>query len=378
VQTYESIRHQTLNLCAPLTVEDHVVQPYDFVSPPKWHLGHTTWFFETFCLLPHYSMDAFDPHYGYIFNSYYESVGAHVPQNRRGVLSRPTLEDVRAYRAHVDARMREVWNDQPEWRQVVQLGLEHEQQHQELLLMDVKSILFAQPGKPTYAAVGEPGADIPRTSGWDKFAAGIYEVGFDGDGFSFDNEGPRHKVWLDEFSMAKALVTNGDWREFIEDSGYQRPELWLADGWRWVQERSILHPLYWTHSRGEQWCEYSLSRGLQPLHAENPVSHISYFEADAYARWRGCRLPTEAEWEVACGNQSCASHWQWTRSAYLPYPGYQAFAGAFAEYNGKFMNGQMVLRGGCFATPTGHYRPTYRNFYYPEMRWPFSSLRLAR
>jgi ergothioneine biosynthesis protein EgtB len=387
VLEYESVRAKTMELCAPLEVEDHVVQPYGYVSPPKWHLGHTTWFFETFCLREFFRMDLFDSEFPFVFNSYYESQGEHVAQPRRGVLSRPTLGQVREYRMHVDSRMREAsaavqqqgGERRDQWNSILRLGLEHEQQHQELLLMDIKAILFEQPGRPAYQpsdAFTDREVKKYGSDGWHSMREGLYEIGFDGGTFAYDNESPRHRVFLHEYQISRGLVTNAEYKEFIEDGGYERPELWLSDGWRWVRENRVAHPLYWVRGP-DNWLEYTLG-GLVPLPGDCPVAHVSYFEADAYARWKKARLPTEAEWEAALHAEPKSDFWQWTQSAYLPYPGYTPFSGAFAEYNGKFMSGQMVLRGGCLATPAAHYRPTYRNFFYPEMRWQFSSIRLAR
>ncbi|MBX3022114.1 MAG: ergothioneine biosynthesis protein EgtB [Bdellovibrionales bacterium] len=382
MRLYESVREQSLQLCANLETEDHAVQPFPFVSPPKWHLGHTTWFFETFCLRQFFNMDVFDTRFPYVFNSYYESQGRHIEQGRRGVLSRPTLDEVHAYRAHVDGRMYEASllisdrSDEPAWRRILELGLQHEQQHQELLLMDIKSILFEQPAHPAYSAAqafNEYEDSVAEE--WLSVPGGIYSVGKSGDEFAFDNESPRHQVLLQDFKIRKDLVSNGEYLAFVEDGGYTQAKHWLSDGWRWVRENSVRHPLYWRNTR-EGWQEYTLG-GMQTLAARRPVAHVSYYEADAFARWKNARLPTEFEWEAAFGDQPRAPLWQWTQSAYLAYPGYRPFAGAFAEYNGKFMVGQMVLRGGCFATPESHYRSTYRNFFYPEMRWQFSGIRLA-
>lgn len=370
---YQQVRDVTSKVCAALEYEDHVVQPHWFISPPKWHLGHTTWFFETFCT----GGDPYNPFFPYIFNSYYETIGTpHVPQGERGALSRPTVREVNEYREHVDHKigLLEV-GAEIEWKRKLEVGLHHEQQHQELLFMDIKHILFHQPGRPAYRGPA-PIAPRPQTTPaheWTEFSVGLYETGAMDDGFAFDNERPRHHIFLEKFSISTDLVTNAEFGEFVKDGGYKRPELWLSDGWAWVQKQNIKAPLYWL----EDARVFTLE-GETDLHPQAPVAHVSYYEADAYARWQGARLPTEAEFETAFPGDSPQPLWQWTNSAYMSYPGYRPFAGALAEYNGKFMAGQMVLRGGCFATPEGHYRHTYRNFFYPEMRWQFSGIRLAK
>lgn len=371
---FTTVREHTESLCAPLEIEDHVVQPCEFVSPPKWHLAHTTWFFENFCL----KGDPFNCGFSYLFNSYYESQGPRIERANRGLLSRPTVREIREYRKAVDQRMREAWSEDPVWLNVVELGLEHEMQHQELLLMDIKYILFTQPGHPSYASASPAHVlknTSPEPTGWTEYDSGVYKIGYSGSAFSYDNESPRHREFVESFSIRRGLSTNAEFREFISDGGYERPELWLSDGWAWLQRQPVQRrcPLYWLdHER-----EYSLS-GVRPLSPQSAVTHVNYYEADAFARWSGARLPTEAEWEVAFTGAPRSHVWQWTASSYLPYPGYRPMEGAFAEYNGKFMSGQMVMRGGCFATPVAHYRSTYRNFFYPEMRWQFSSIRLAR
>lgn len=374
-----SVRGETVRICAPLETEDYVVQPAAEVSPPKWHLAHTSWFFEEFILAPHVrGYRVFDPAYRFLFNSYYKTVGPHCLQAARGTLSRPTVDEVLAYRSHVDRHLADLvgtGDTGAEIRRLITAGLHHEQQHQELLYMDIKYILGANPSMPSYAretpriAAGEPG--------WVGIEAGIHEVGAAEDGFAYDNERPRHRVWIDACSISRQLVANAEYLEFIRDGGYADPALWLSKGWDWVQAGQVRAPLYWFERDG-QWHEFTLA-GARPLAADAPVAHISYFEADAYARWRGFRLPGEQELEVFLVREDPPpSLWCWTRSPYAPYPGYRPCAPPLSEYNGKFMCNQYVLRGGCFATPRGHGRATYRNFFEPHQRWMFSGIRLAR
>ncbi|GAB3112952.1 ergothioneine biosynthesis protein EgtB [Pseudomaricurvus hydrocarbonicus] len=392
----------------PLEVEDTVVQPAAFVSPPKWHLAHTTWFFVNFLLQPHNVHCPWpSADYPLLFNSYYKSQGNHWQQAQRGALSRPTLREILQFRHQVDAIMIDWLNRfdgdiPPQITEVLRLGLAHEQQHQELLLMDIKYILWSNPGLPTYAtsdylssALRLPAVTTALrsepSSSWQS-TCGIYDFGVNRDelAFCFDNETPRHKQWLSAFRITTDLVTNGDYLDFISDGGYVRPEYWLSEGWDWVQAeamRSEAHtrdthtPLYWLQ-RDAQWFEFGLD-GLQPLSLNAPVMHINFHEAYAYARWSGKRLPTEYEWELFAQHthlltsRACQPVWQWTASPYSAYPGYRAAQDAFGEYNGKFMINQMVLRGGCSVTPAGHARISYRNFYYPHQRWPFTGLRLA-
>jgi ergothioneine biosynthesis protein EgtB len=382
--SYESIRDKTLEICAPLEHEDHTVQPWPFVSPPKWHLGHTTWFFENFLLEPFFKMDSFDRGFKYVFNSYYESQGEHIEQARRGILSRPTLNEVLEYRRHVDRRMREALStldrlDDPDRRDFLanlELGLHHEQQHQELLMMDIKAVLWNQPGRPAYGASEGAGENTSSRTNWLAVKEGLHEIGDEGPGFAYDNERPRHKVYVENFEIKDGLVTNEEYLAFIEAGGYSKPQYWLSDGWDWIRRTGASHPLYWSRS-GNRWREYVLS-GESELNLSAPVSHVNYYEADAFARWSGGRLPTEAEWEIAFANEPRQRLWQWTASAYQPYPNYRPFARGFEEYNGKFMVNQIVMRGGCSCTPKNHYRPTYRNFFQPERRWQFSGIRLAR
>lgn len=379
---YQSVRKATTNLAVPLTPEDQVVQPMPDASPTKWHLAHTTWFFETFILVPHFSgYQVFDPAFGFLFNSYYTAIGPRQPRDQRGLLTRPGLQEVLAYRFHVDAAMEALLQDLPgPAAALVELGLHHEQQHQELILTDIKYLLGSQPLKPAYLSAPQ-GAPTPQAPlEWIAFDESLHSIGHDGNGFAFDNEGPRHKVFLGAFELASRPVTNREYLEFMDDGGYAKPEWWLSDGWNMLGAHGWTAPLYWRKTE-DHWKVFTL-QGEQDLDPDKAVCHLSFFEADAYARWAGARLPTEAEWEAASDHPGLSRMfggvWEWTGSAYLPYPGFHAPEGAVGEYNGKFMSGQMVLRGGSVATPQGHVRPTYRNFFPPAARWQFSGLRLAR
>jgi ergothioneine biosynthesis protein EgtB len=391
-------------LARPLSDEDQVVQANDDASPTKWHLAHTTWFLEAFLLkrfLPGYQI--FDERFEYCFNSYYESVGARQPRGKRGLLTRPSAEEVHAYRAFVDAALDRLFDKPlaPEAAELIELGINHEQQHQELLLTDILSLFAAEPLKPAYHEA-RPGVGVSEAAplSFVSFDGGIFEVGHDGRGFAYDNEGPRHEELIRPFKLATRCVTGAEWIEFIEDGGYATPTLWLADGWNTVQSQDWQGPLYFEKAEGG-YMQMSLL-GFRPVELAAPVTHVSYYEADAFARWAGYRLPTEFEWEVAASSvplqgrmlgqghlrampakagatlqQMFGDVWEWTGSAYLPYPGFKAAAGAVGEYNGKFMCNQFVLRGGSCVTPEGHVRRTYRNFFYPHQRWQFMGLRLA-
>jgi ergothioneine biosynthesis protein EgtB len=405
---YHAIRTQTERLCAPLVPEDYVVQSMPDVSPTKWHLAHTSWFFETFLLGPHATgYQAFNPHFAYLFNSYYVTVGDRHCRQNRGLLSRPTVAEVYAYREHVDRAVERFLQTARapqlvELASVLEIGLHHEQQHQELMLTDIKHVFWVNPMRPAYHPEPARAVGAVPPMRWIKFDEGMHWVGHDAEGFSFDNETPRHRVFLGSFQLGSRLVTNGEYKRFIDDGGYRRADLWLSMGWATAQHEGWAAPLYWIEQDG-QWHNHTLF-GLRPVIDDEPVCHLSYFEADAYARWAGARLPSEFEWEVASrsapieGNfvesgryhpaplsedreglrQMFGDVWEWTRSAYLAYPGYQPPAGALGEYNGKFMCNQFVLRGGSCATPRSHIRRTYRNFFPPDARWQFQGFRLAR
>jgi ergothioneine biosynthesis protein EgtB len=387
---YAAVRAQTDALAAPLSAEDCALQSMPDASPVKWHLAHTSWFFETFVL----GGAPFREEFRVLFNSYYVGVGERHPRPDRGLLSRPSLEEVRDYRRHVDRRMEALFRSAA-WREhaaLIELGIHHEQQHQELVLTDVKHLLSRNPLLPAYAR-GELSPQPPSTpAAWRRFPAGVREIGHAGPGFAFDNEQPRHRVFAAPFEIADCLVTNADYRTFIDDGGYRRPELWLSEGWDLCRAQGWSAPLYWRDGR-----EFSL-RGARVIDPAQAVAHVSYFEADAYARWAGARLPTEAEWEISAQGEplegvfleSGRLHpgaararcfgdvWQWTSSAYAPYPGFRSASGAVGEYNGKFMVNQYVLRGGSCATPASHLRASYRNFFPAAARWQFSGVRLAR
>lgn len=379
---YARVRAASERLCAPLSDADATVQSMPDASPAKWHLAHTTWFFETFILRDHVrGYRLFDDAFPFLFNSYYEAEGARQARDRRGLLTRPALDEILAYRRHVDAALLEAWPHlSPGVRMLVELGTHHEEQHQELLCTDILHLFSCNPLRPAYDAGGatEPTTQAP---GWAAIQGGVASIGHDGLGFAFDCEGPRHEVLLRPFSIARALVSNADWSEFIDDGGYVTPSLWLSDGWAWVQREGVEAPLYWRRA-DSGWRQFGLS-GERDWVPDEAVRHVSFYEADAYAAWAGARLPREEEWEVAatsCGDleQLYGACWQWTGSAYLPFPGFRPAAGAVGEYNGKFMSGQFVLRGGSCVTPEGHSRPTYRNFFYPHQRWQFTGLRLAK
>ena len=406
---FAEVRSRTEALAAPLSAEDQTVQSMPDVSPTKWHRAHTSWFFETFLLAPHLSGYAvFDAVYHYLFNSYYEAKGPRHPRPERGLLSRPGIAEVARYRGYVDAAMERLiaGSGADVWAAVapiLELGLNHEEQHQELLLMDIKHVLAQNPLDPAYAAPPRAHSAIAAPPlGWMEFAGGLRQVGHAGGGFAFDNETPRHKVWIEPFRLADRLVTCGEYLAFIAADGYRRAEFWLSDGWATVQQERWTAPLYWR--REEQgWTIFTLA-GRRPLASAEPVCHVSFYEADAFARWSGKRLAREAEWEIAAaemepavpGNfidrgilhpepaavcaglkQMIGDAWEWTASPYVAYPGFRPLAGAIGEYNGKFMSNQMVLRGGAALTPAGHVRPTYRNFFPPAARWAMAGIRLA-
>ncbi len=413
LRAYERVRSVTEALCEPLETEDMVVQTMPDVSPTKWHLAHVTWFFETLVLErsgAQYSL--FDERFSAIFNSYYQSLGDPFPRSRRGLLSRPTVDEVRDYRRHVDEAMTALLEDGSREcvesvAPVLTIGMHHEQQHQELLLMDVKHVLAGNPMRPAYGRRPSPtGTLIPVVAvpavEWRSFDGGDVEIGHEGSGFAYDNERPRHTARLEPFELASRPVTCGEYSAFVDDGGYRRSELWLADGWDHVQREDWRAPLYWEPDTGSAMT----LGGLRDIDPGEPVCHVSYYEADAYATWAGCRLPSELEWERAAEGhaatgtflESGAYHprrlssapegdslgqlfgdvWEWTRSPYAPYPGYEPFEGELGEYNGKFMINQLVLRGGCCVTPESHLRRTYRNFFYPHQRWMFAGFRLAR
>lgn len=375
---YKEIRAYTEKLMMPLSVEDHLSQPIVDVSPPKWHLGHTTWFFETFILKkfkPDYQ--EFDADFNFLFNSYYESVGDRLLRDMRGTMTRPALEKVYVYRKYVDLEIIQFLKGQPdpEALQLLELGLNHEQQHQELFLTDFKYILSVQPFFPVYDESFVEGKTEQVKSSI-TIQEGIYKIGHKGSNFCFDNELSRHKVYLNSFQISPRLVTNGEWVDFIENGGYSNFKYWHAEGWDWVKREKINAPLYWHHIDGK-WKRFSLA-GLEEINHSEPVAHISYYEAYAFAEWSGNRLPTEFEWEAASDQFNWGQRWEWTESAYLPYPGFSKAEGAVGEYNGKFMVGQMVLRGASVATSHDHSRKTYRNFFHPHLRWQFTGLRLVK
>jgi len=409
---YRRVRGATESICAPLAYEDCVVQSMPEASPTKWHLAHTSWFFETFVLRPHApDYEMLEPRYEFLFNSYYNAVGVQFPRLQRGMLSRPTLEEVRAYRRHVDQGMAGFMEAAPERvlgiaAAVIELGLNHEEQHQELILTDLKHVLGSNPLAPAYRreAARSPRQGKSAGARWVDHAGGIVAIGHEETGFAFDNERPRHETLLRPFAIADRLVTCGEYVAFMQDGGYDRVELWLSDGWEACRRLGWKSPLYWQETESG-WDHYTLD-GMRPVDPEVPVCHVSYYEADAFARWRKARLPLETEWEAAAGEspldgnlfEAGALHpialattpsastlaqlfgdvWEWTSSPYVAYPGYAPPPGALGEYNGKFMCNQMVLRGASCVTPRRHVRRTYRNFFPPETRWQFSGIRLAR
>lgn len=380
---YFQTRQQTLRLCEPLAYDDYLVQSADFVSPPKWHLAHATWFFETFVLVPYVNeYREFGRDFRYLFNSYYKAVGEHLPRPKRGCVSRPTLDQVKDYRRYVDSAMAELLkHPAEETARIIQLGIEHEKQHQELLLMDVKHIWFQNQNPPNFFPSTDRTSFEKLPLSFVDFPGGIFEVGHQDESFCFDNELPSHQVLLRPFSLGSRPVTNGEFLEFLKAGGYRKPSLWLSDGWDLVQSEKWIAPQYW-YEDGNEWKQFTLW-GAHQIDLNAPVCHVSGYEADAYARWAGARLPTEFEWETAFKAASeqlrLSGHvWEWTSSAYSAYPGYRATSDALGEYNGKFMVNQWVLRGGASVTPPHHSRLTYRNFFHPHMRWQFSGIRLAK
>lgn len=400
IQQFRNVRQQTERLVAPLSEADAQLQSMPDASPAKWHLAHTSWFFESFLLPglnPNYQV--FDPYFSYLFNSYYNGIGEQYPRERRGMISRPSLAEILEYRHYVTEQVIAAVQA-PSSQQIftLELGIHHEQQHQELLLTDIQHGLWQNPMLPVYRPRDSSSISLnPGPISWLSCPEGLYRIGADGAGFCFDNEQPRHRVFLDAFELANRPVSNREFLTFVEDDGYHNPLLWLADGWAMLEQQSIRHPLYWRKDDNEGWQQFSL-HGEQPLNLDAPVSQLSYYEANAFAQWASARLPREAEWEQllsACNldapctlqaefydlkthNLYSGGVWEWTQSSYQPYPGYREFSGKAGEYNGKFMSSQFVLRGGSCVTPQGHIRSSYRNFFYPHQRWQFSGLRLCR
>jgi ergothioneine biosynthesis protein EgtB len=376
-EKFEHTRKHSEEICAPLELEDYVPQPIIDVSPPKWHLGHTTWFFEAFVLEPHakdYSL--YHEDFSFLFNSYYNNAGERVLRPNRGLMSRPPVREVRDYRKYVTDGMLSFFENAPseEILDIIEIGINHEQQHQELLVYDIKYILGNQPTFPVYGAGFS--TQNEKKGGFQAFEEGIYSIGAEGNNFCFDNELGRHKIYLQGFEIAENLVTNGEYLEFMKAGGYGDFNFWLSEGWDFIQKEGIKAPLYWYEKAGN-WYHYTL-QGFEIVNPDLPVQHVSFYEAYAYAAWKGMRLPTEFEWEVAAERLNWGQLWEWTYSAYLPYPGFQKAPGALGEYNGKFMSNQNVLRGASVATTKGHSRKTYRNFFHASSRWLFSGFRLAK
>lgn len=377
--SFKSTRSYTEELCAPLRTEDYVPQADFFTSPTKWHLAHTTWFFEEMVLKQHLEdYRIFHQDFSFLFNSYYNTIGERTLRKERGLITRPSVKEVYAYRKHVDHYMRVLLesNLSTQVKEIIVLGLNHEQQHQELLLTDLKYTLFRNPTFPVYKEGFNLSNTESKDTGFLKMDEGVYEVGYQGEGFCFDNELGRHKVFLHKFEISKKLITKGEYLEFVNSGGYRDFKYWLDEGWAWVNENKKQAPLYWKYIDG-QWFEYTLS-GLRPLEIEAELCHVSYYEAAAFATWKEMRLPTEFEWEAASSQLNWGSRWEWTASAYLPYPNFKIAEGAVGEYNGKFMINQMVLRGASSATSPGHSRPSYRNFFHPQFEWQFTGIRLVK
>lgn len=379
LKSYQTIRQRTVDFCAPLQTEDYVPQPVPFASPPKWHLAHVSWFFEEMILKKYKEgYQPFHKDFGFLFNSYYQTVGERTFRAHRGNITRPGVDEVYRYRTYVDQHMQSLLEGElnAELRALVILGLNHEQQHQELLITDLKYALGHNPIFPIYDENTNLTKDKNQQRDWIKFLEGVYEIGHHGTDFCFDNELGRHKVYIHDFEISRALVTNGEYLKFIEAGGYTDFRYWLDEGWSWVKEQQIDSPLYW-HKIDGQWFYYTLA-GLQAVEPDAILAHISFYEANAYARWKGARLATEFEWEAVADQLDWGTRWEWTNSAYLPYPGFEIAEGAVGEYNGKFMINQMVLRGASVATSPKHSRKTYRNFFHPHFRWQYTGIRLAK
>lgn len=379
INYFKKVRGQSIEMVSPLVLEDFVPQVAFFASPPKWNLAHTTWFFEEFILknsFPGYKL--FHSGYSFLFNSYYEGAGSRASRDERGMFSRPTVDEIYKYREYVDNHMYLLFENRlnREITELVILGLNHEQQHQELFYTDLKYTFSRNPLYPVYSDLPEVESGNMPEQHFIKMDEGLYEIGYQGDGFAFDNEKPKHKVYLETFEISNRLVTNGEYLEFINDNGYNRHEFWHEEGWKWVKENAATHPLYW-EMRGDTWFQFTLS-GLRVIKQEQPLTHINFYEAFAYSQWKNMRLPTEHEWEAASDRFQWGDRWEWTESAYLPYPGYKKAEGTVGEYNGKFMVNQKVLRGASVVTPEGHARKTYRNFFHPHMGWQFNGIRLAK
>lgn len=377
-QQFLEIRHRTERICQSLRPDDASIQPVDYVSPPKWHLAHTTWFFEQFVLTEHKeNYKVFNPDFAYYFNSYYNNIGERVVRADRGLMTRPTLKEVLEYRAYVNSYMAEFLKEEISKvvTEVIAIGLQHEQQHQELLIYDIKYIFGHQPSFPKLDYTINLKPELWQQE-FIKISEGVFNIGHQGDDFCWDNELGKHKVFLHDYEISNRMVTNSEYIEFIESDGYNDFNLWHADGWEFIQNNSITSPMYW-HKDDGKWMYYTL-QGFKEIELNLPVSHVTLYEAFAYAQWKGMRLPTEFEWEIAAPQLNFGQLWEWTNSAYLPYPNYIKADGALGEYNGKFMVNQMVLRGASIATGKKHSRPTYRNFFHPEMRWQFSGIRLAK